>query len=34
MEFVAIAAVLVGLFLLQNQLYKQYAFKTSITAAP
>ena len=27
MEFVAIAAVLVGLFLLQNQLYKQYAFK-------
>ncbi len=28
MEFVAIAAVLVGLFLLQNQLYKQYSFKT------
>ena len=27
MEFVAIAVVLVGLFLLQNQLYKQYAFK-------
>ncbi|HIT94867.1 MAG TPA: DUF58 domain-containing protein [Candidatus Faecivivens stercoripullorum] len=27
MEFAAIAVVLVGLFLLQNQLYKQYAFK-------
>ena len=27
MEFVAIAAVVVGLFLLQNKLYKTYAFK-------
>ncbi len=27
MEFIAIAAVLIGLFLLQNQLYKHYAFK-------
>ncbi len=27
MEFAAIAVVLVGLFLLQNQLYKHYAFK-------
>ena len=27
MEFVAIAAVVIGLFLLQNRLYKTYAFK-------
>lgn len=27
MEFIAIAAVVVGLFLLQNRLYKSYAFK-------
>ena len=27
MEFVAITAVILGLFFLQNQLYKHYAFK-------